>query len=46
MQEFNDAPDLAIQLDRGTGTKVVAGDHSGVSDPGDCRTGYRSPQPG
>ena len=41
MEELNDAPDLAIQLDRGTGSKVVAGDHSGGSDLADCTAGYR-----
>ena len=43
MQKFHNPPDIAIQLNRGTGSKVVAGDHSGGSDLADCTAGYRKP---
>ena len=29
MKELHDAPDGTVELDRGAGTEVVAGDHSG-----------------
>jgi hypothetical protein len=40
MQEFDNAPDLTIDLNRSAGAEVVTGNHSGCSNPVDCTAGY------